>query len=594
MSVEDGKTSENIDYIEYIDNADATVTSKFQLKEYLEQSKPLSYPSYNYADKNDERDFEDFSIDESVEYELKDLANENKLNSFSSERAINKRKKNMFASTTPKHLSNDENNSQYTYRPVIRITPTEDERIEQFLHDENCEKLITAKDNCVIEILIKSKTTQMFDCNDENTSEIESFESESRANSPSLNAMRGESLLSEGDSDPIRFECKQSTDPNYFYNREDSSSSNKSNVLFERSQSRFSELEYIKGRDDWKDSYLRYDISEEIDSDSYHHSRRYSETVDTLEYIRGREDWLRNELHHARRNSLTRIFGMTEPRIVIQDEIDSDEYHHNFFQNDALRLISGQRKKEENIFSKSMETGYFCDIDNVNGSDDCDRKIPELADNTEIASSTEESLFSPKKVMPNESNEINEAIKDLITHGSASSEDLEITVLNLASDIDSDQQQKLYNPFIVVSEVTDCNQKRTIELNLELMPGTSNVETAEIHTTLENTDVKNFLSTESIRTKNTNRLSNDKNKFVTSEIISEIKGHCEDATGVDSLEIFEVTQRNNRSIRAKSERLDSMNQSLLKPNEQKPQRTLSFENVEDLIRDVSNVPWFHN
>lgn len=592
MAVEDSKTNEFIDYIEHIDNDEATVTSRFQFKEYLEQPKRLHYPSYNNDDdKYNEDELKDFSIVERVDYDPKDLANENKSSNFNSKRAINNRKPNMFALATPKHLNDDENNKQYMYRPVIRITSTEDERVEQFLYDENCEKINAAKDHCAAEILIKSKTTQMFDCSDENTSDVETIESEnSRANSPSLDRIRRESLLSNGDSEPIQFECEQSTDPKHFYDREDSSSSNKSNVLFERSQSRLSELEYIKGRDDWKDSYLHYDISKEIDSDNYHHLRRHSEAADTLEYIRGREDWLRNELHHAPRKSLPRIFETGEQKIVIQDQIDSDEYHHNFFLSETFYSISGITEQKEKSFNNDSQSYSFGGnvSDKVNCSNDTDGKISEYCrTNIEVVPNREGSMVSRRNVTFNGNNKITEAIEDLITHETANSEDLEITVLDLVSDMVSDQQEKIYNPFIVISEATDDN----------LTPVTSNPEPTEIPASFGYTDTKNTLCTENIRTENYNRnsdiLSNDTNQLMTTEILSEAKCHREHEKGMDLeklIEDTEVTQQNNRGVRAKSE---MMSQSLLKPNEQKPRRTLSFENVEDLIRDVTNGPWFH-
>lgn len=471
----------------------------------------------------------------------------------------------MFALATPKHLDDDENNSQYMYRPVIRITSTEDERVEQFLHDENYEKIDDAKNKFAAEILIKSKTTQLFDCTDENTSDVESFESDSCAISPT-DTIRRESILS-GESDPIQFECKQSTDPNLFYNREDSSSSYKSNILFERSQSRYSELEYIKGRDDWKDSYLRYDIGEEIDSDNYHHLRRHSETAETLEYIRGREDWLRN---HVQRNSLPKIFEFGEPKIVIQDEIDSDEYHHNFFQNETFYSVSVNTGHDKNSSNIAIN---ICDF----GESD---KVSEAVSSEEIPS---------VPLANDESNTINETIEDFIIHETANSEDLEITVLDLAS---TNETKLVYNPFIVISEATDDNEDILVEPNSEQTPHTINRDPTG------NTDPSNILDTESIQIENKNQntygLPNIMNKFLTSNTLSDTKSleyeQEMDLKEFEMLKTVEVTQRNNRSIRAQSE--NTMNQNFLEPNQQ-PRRSLSFENVEDLIADVSNGPWFH-
>lgn len=92
-------------------------------------------------------------------------------------------------------------------------------------------------------------------------------------------------------------------------------------------QSNYNDLEYIKGREDWRDIPV-IPIKEQVDSDDYHHSRRHSETAENLEYIRGREDWA--------------IFMQSqvipEITISIRDEVDSDEYHHGRALSEALDL----------------------------------------------------------------------------------------------------------------------------------------------------------------------------------------------------------------------------------------------------------------
>lgn len=529
--VEKNKMSEFIDYIEHIDDENTSRTSNLQSNKCFEQSKRKRYPSRNYEfDKNDEDELKDCLIVERDECVLNDLANIDNSEYSYSQQTINNCTPNIFALTTINQLDSDENIGQYAQRPIIRITSTEDERIEQFLH-ENCDQMNSEENHCQAEMLIKSKTTQMFDYSEVNMIDVESFESDSRDNSPISNATRRDSLF----SDAIQFECKQSTNSHYLYNREDSSSSNKSNVLFERSQSRFSELEYIKGRDDWKDTYSHYEISEEMDSDNYHHLRRHSEAADTLEHIRGREDWIQNKLHHVCRNSLPRIFEFGETRIVIQDEIDSDEYHHDLLQNKTFCFPIESIEQQENLFKDRTyiveygEQSLVRSDSNVGVSSEAvNNKALEWSGHAKFSASREAPTIRQVDVSFNSKDQTEQ---DLITYENTH-RDLEIFGLDLNPKSVPKQGKNMYNPFIVISEEP-------------------------------NNDVsENWID-------------------------AKLRGKQEKETDP------QISDRNNRSFRAKSEKMDSINLSFLKPNEQKPRRSLSFENVEDLIRDVSSGPWFH-
>lgn len=616
--VKDGKIGEFIDYIERTDNNDS-VSDRLQFKEYLEQPKRLRHSSYNYeTDKDNEDKFNDFSIVENDEREKpKDLPNENKSSDFNSKRGINNRKPNMFAlassSTTSalppssSHQSRTDD-SHRTYRPLIRITSTEDERIEQFLHEEHIDNTHGSNGD----ILIKSKTTQTFECRVESLSDVDSYGTDSRANTPTFDMNRCESILSDVGSEPIQFECKQPENPNYFYNREDSSSSNKSNVLFERSQSRFSELEYIKGRDDWKDDYQRNEgISEEIDSDNYHHLRRHSEAADTLEYIRGREDWLRNELHRNRcQNSLPRIFEVGEPKMLIQDEIDSDEYHHNFFQHETLRSASidsntGQANKSSTQIVDYDDDGQFVasSVDekvynkkvpaNLN---DANRKSSEWNDDDgiELESNNDSSIVvASANVMGDknndEINEINVVIEDLITPDVVNNEDFEIMVWNLTP-----EPQK-NNPFILISEATDDDSHGTsIDLNQNQSIDKLHQESIQISITTDDAEIIGNSLSQCNDTQDVNKINTSKESLCTeiqNGTNTRQRSQSESEKWPIEPEIMkETTLQPLRNIRAKSEATGT---DLLKLSEQKPRRTISFENVDDLIQDVSNGPWFH-
>lgn len=586
---EDANLQKCVDNSWNFDNDDAST-------EIGESFSILNYPLDNCESvMSAEGELKDFSIVQCGEYESKDLANENKSSDFNSKPSINNRKLNMFAFSALKQSDDDENKSHYIYKPAVRITPTEDERVEQFLH-ENCEADDDVKNQFIGEKLIKSKTTQMFDCSDEDPSDIDSLESDSRANSPSVESACRDSLLSDIGSDPIQFECKQSTEPNYFCKREDSSSSNNSNVLFERSQSRFSELEYIKGRDDWKDSDLRYDISEEIDSDNYHHLRRHSEAADTLEYIRGREDWLRNEIHHARRNSLGRIFEIGEPKFLIQDEIDSDEYHHHFLQNEMFNESSKYLAKSFTESAQARSFGGECLVKNNssegNATIDIDDKSLKSSPECKGSSRIESATVAPNiDITFNNSNKTTETIEGLITHGTTQHENLEITVIDMDENLNMKQTKESCSPFNVISETKNECTELSIESFQKQIPGRlfPTVDIVGVPITYFNTD--NMHSVTKIT--NDNEIQNATIQSVDSQVSKDTKYASPQQNIINFMEKLEISPQKNRNVRAKSERLDSMSSNLLMPTEQTPRRSLSFENVEDLIRDVSNGPWFH-
>lgn len=105
---------------------------------------------------------------------------------------------------------------------------------------------------------------------------------------------------------------------------------------FERRQpDSFDDLEYIHGREDWRNANGMH-LNHQVESDSYHHLRRYSETAETLEYIKGREDW-------AQFMNVQALSGIDEHErsrssLSIRREVDSDEYHHCRRLSEALDL----------------------------------------------------------------------------------------------------------------------------------------------------------------------------------------------------------------------------------------------------------------
>lgn len=332
--VGDGKIQEFIQYIEHIDSETPT-GDKLDFKEFSEESKRIRYPSYNVGGEVDE-EIDEFTIivaDDGNEAVETDEETTVRNESQTSKRFEIKRKSNMFANDTTRFIKYEQMN--------------EAKQLQSASVSDEVQPVQKAR-----EVLFKSKTVDqnLSSANfapdagaDENdASKSEQNDPDIRViESPSIDAItRGESLASDlsGESSYIIFKRCSDSESASGYAREDSWMSNESNVRYDRSESTFSDLEYIRGRDDWKDQHR---ITSEIESDNYHHGRRFSENSDTLEFIRGREDWLKNEMSSLQSSTLPRIFEHGDRKFLIQDEIDSDEYHHHtFYVQEAVRTAT--------------------------------------------------------------------------------------------------------------------------------------------------------------------------------------------------------------------------------------------------------------
>lgn len=316
-------------YIGHIDN-ETTTSDKLDFKEFSDESKRMRYPSYNTGGGIDE-EIDDFTIivaDEDENYIETDEETTAQREIETPKQFESKRKTNMFANDTARFVEYERMNET---KQLQSASATDVPQLEQKPR----------------EALIKSKTVDqnLSSANfvDTGAQKVERIDPEIVIESPAGESLvRGESLTSDVSGESSYFVFKHSSDSEsaYAYTREHSWLSNESNVLFDRSLSTFSDLEYIHGRDDWKDRQNAHHIPSEIDSDDYHHHRRFSENSETLEYIRGREDWLKNEMNAVRSCTLPRIFEHGDRKFLIQDEIDSDEYHHTFYLQEAVRTAT--------------------------------------------------------------------------------------------------------------------------------------------------------------------------------------------------------------------------------------------------------------
>lgn len=334
--VGDGKMQEFMQYIEHIDSDTATA-DKLNFQEFSEASKRVRYPSYNTGGEVDE-EIDEFTIIMADEDD--DPNNETDEGTTgrqeTAKRIESKRKTNMFANDAGRFVE---------YERMNEAKQLQSASTSDILQSQQKPR----------ESLAKSKTVDQFlssvanfgsatGADDTDALKVDRIDPEIRVvESPSIETItRRESLTSDVSGESSYFNFKRSSDSEsaYAYTREDSWLSYDSNMQFDRSVSTFSDLEYIRGREDWKEHQSSRPILAEIDSDDYHHHRRFSENSDALEYIRGREDWLKNEMNAVRSCTLPRIFEHGDRKFLIQDEIDSDEYHHSFYLQEAVRTAT--------------------------------------------------------------------------------------------------------------------------------------------------------------------------------------------------------------------------------------------------------------
>lgn len=199
----------------------------------------------------------------------------------------------------------------------------------------------------------------------------------------------------------MRAESIESGEPTNF-SRQQSTSSGVSTIL-----DREAELGYIRGRDDWRDLRRGSHISDAIDSDNYHHHRRYSEVDDTLEYIRGRDDWRQRQAERERTFDIIEVNDSSASvSVSIRDQIDSDEYHHARRLSECLDLAytnrnvrftaqearNGRSRSPFRVLRSEMDRKEYLDRYYLKGSDQFERAVSENRDVAEERMITNERL----------------------------------------------------------------------------------------------------------------------------------------------------------------------------------------------------------
>ncbi|KAJ6642302.1 hypothetical protein Bhyg_07249 [Pseudolycoriella hygida] len=117
-------------------------------------------------------------------------------------------------------------------------------------------------------------------------------------------------------------------------------------------------------------------IQDELDSEEYHHNHRFSATADALEYIRGRDDW-----KAYTENQLNNAYRRQSSNISIREQIDSDEYHHERELNDLIEIAYLDLNVIQSLPSSFEENKdfdrYYFELQKIKGqlSNDIERNI---------------------------------------------------------------------------------------------------------------------------------------------------------------------------------------------------------------------------
>ncbi|XP_037035743.1 dentin sialophosphoprotein isoform X2 [Bradysia coprophila] len=170
------------------------------------------------------------------------------------------------------------------------------------------------------------------------------------------------------------------------YSRSDSDSSS----LYRKSNSRdsSSNTEYDYPRYDRTDSTNSF-IQDELDSEEYHHHHRFSMTAEALEYIRGRDDW-----RDHTENILNNRYRRQSSNIRIREQIDSDEYHHDRKLSDLVEIAYLDAETIKSLPSSfnegDMFDRYYLELQQIKGqlSNDIEQNVAQkqviLLDSSEI------------------------------------------------------------------------------------------------------------------------------------------------------------------------------------------------------------------
>lgn len=342
---DDGKIEEFMNYIEKVDREREDSENKLNFKEYLDEPPHrLRYPSYN-LDGKDLEDDENLNMnvlsDESDEPNddgsdnptVKDVS-QAFLNAERVLEDITRRRSSLLGDLSRKSSINEDSTEFYNHSPLQRIQKVDNSPCvsrkssidTKMLSPTDSQIFIDEIDFVFVENDSQEATAQVetafkeIDTNRIQIDEISSMKPP-QSRSASFAGFIDFGGSTEVVEDVVRHESLLDVAPKLLGHEHNWSSISDASRRSERSPSHCSELEYIPGRDDWRA------MNQQIDSDDYHHHRRYSETTDILEYIKGRDDWLVMEAKRDRKNTLPNIHE-TQSRLDIRDEIDSDEYHH--------------------------------------------------------------------------------------------------------------------------------------------------------------------------------------------------------------------------------------------------------------------------
>lgn len=394
-SLDEAKIGEYISYIEQLDKLDRHDPERLDFQEFPDTSRRIRHTSYNTN--AEERDIEGIVVNKD-ETMLLDRVNsqEEQLKLIQSQIE----KINSSLAPVTRDLLNVDAVVVNTNK-LIQSESTVESKITIFTetqeHETTPKKYVTVENISLIGHSDEStpNLTPMTAVSDSGISKTFDLR-------PTIQRMTSAGHLPLRSSSYMRDDSIESAESANFY-RQHSSSSGVSGML-----DREAELEYIRGRDDWKDLRRGSHIYDAIDSDNYHHRRRYSEVDDTLEYIRGRDDWKQRQAEQERTLNIIEVDDSSAfVSVSIRDQIDSDEYHHarrvsecldlaytgrnvGFIGHDGAR--NGRSRSPFRVLRSDMDRKEYLDRYYLKGSDEFDRAVSENRDVAEGRMITSERL----------------------------------------------------------------------------------------------------------------------------------------------------------------------------------------------------------
>lgn len=434
------------------------------------------------------------------------------------------------------------------------------------------------------------------------------------------------------------------------YSRTDSEAS--SNITYNKSISRdsglYSDCDYK--RTDSCNSF----IQDELDSEEYHHDHRFSMTAEALEYIRGRDDW-----RDYTENKLNNRYRRQSSNIHILEEIDSDEYHHDRKLSDLIDIAyldaEGIQTLPSSYDGSKMFDRYYIELKQIERqlSNDIEQNVAQkqvmLLDSSETEA-TEGYMYplpdiildqasdygdGPVEQVDSDYSNVSESEDDIqsvveVTHGGSLKGEL-ITTLDVDGDVDEmievtlwdlndDRSRELSSreSSVEIIEIENLAEDLTIKKQSEtiLVSGDNetsilnditasqrliNAEKSAIENVASSTDVSDAVSSTAINDQTVSKATVDHTSQVIKEITNE--GESTDQNKISNT-MPQTVQNSNSSTEIKAgssnapqvssvQKSIAINSHANRPPKKTTKPIQPLSEVDQLIKDGCMGVWFH-